>query len=106
MGKITDALKKAATERMDRIDKINRIKKFEPLVIKKKKDSKVDSRIVSYFDSKALITEQYKTLRTNVLSLNKSKSPKVIPLGEGRKVRLHGSASLGQYRTDQQPISN
>ncbi|HQP10466.1 MAG TPA: CpsD/CapB family tyrosine-protein kinase, partial [Candidatus Omnitrophota bacterium] len=50
----------------------------EQLVVKKIGDSKVDQRIVTYFDPKAVITEQYKILRTNVLSLNKNKPLKVL----------------------------
>lgn len=78
MGKITSALKKAAEERVQRIEKISRIREKEDFVIKKMGDSKVDPRIITYFDSKALITEQYKILRTNILSLNKGKPPKVV----------------------------
>jgi len=78
MGKITSALKKAAEERVERFDKIARIKEHDQLVIKKIGKSKVDQRIIAYFDPKALITEQYKILRTNVLSVNKSKPPKVL----------------------------
>ena len=78
MGKITNALKKAAEDRVERFEKISRIKEHEQLVVKKIGDSKVDQRIVTYFDPKALITEQYKILRTNVLSINKNKPPKVI----------------------------
>src|SRR3989338_5178084 len=78
MGKITDALNKAAQFRLERVEKINRIQEREQLVIKKIGDSKVDPRIVTYFDHKALITEQYKILRTNILSLNKGKPPRVI----------------------------
>ncbi len=78
MGKITNALKKAAEDRIERFDKISRIKEHEQLVVKKIGNSKVDERIVTYFDPKALITEQYKILRTNVLSINKSKPPKIL----------------------------
>ena len=78
MGKITNALKKAAEDRIERFDKIARIKDHEQLVIKKIGDSKVDQRIIAYFDPKALITEQYKILRTNVLSVNKNNPPKVL----------------------------
>ena len=78
MGKITEALKKATEERLERLDKITRIHDHEQLVIKKIGSSRVDPRIIAYFDPKALITEQYKILRTNVLSLNKGKPPKVI----------------------------
>ena len=78
MGKITNALKKAAEGRVERFDKIARIKEHEQLVVRKIGDSKVDQRIVTYFDPKALITEQYKILRTNILSANKDKPPKMI----------------------------
>ncbi len=78
MGKITSALKKAAEERLERIEKINRIREHEQLIIKNMGDSQVDPRVIAYFDPKALITEQYKILRTNVLSLNKGNPPKVI----------------------------
>jgi capsular exopolysaccharide synthesis family protein len=78
MGKITDALKKAAEERIERLDKISRIKEHERIVAKKIGTSNVDARVVAYFDPKALITEQYKILRTNLLSLNGVKAPKVI----------------------------
>ena len=80
MGKITNALKKAAEERAGRIDKLNKIKEQECIIVKNMEDSNVDPRIVTYFDPKALITEQYKILRTNVLSLNKGKPPKVIAI--------------------------
>ncbi len=78
MGKITSALKKAAENRIERFDKIARIKEHDQLVIKRIGNSKVDQRIITYFDPKALITEQYKILRTNVLSINKSNPPKIL----------------------------
>ena len=78
MGKITEALKKAAEDRIERIEKINKVKEKEIVIIKKMGDSKVDPRIVTYFDPKALITEQFKILRTNVLSLNRGSSNKVL----------------------------
>ncbi len=78
MGKMTEALRKAAEDRLERIDKISRIRERQQLVAKKIGDSRVDPRIVAYFDPKALITEQYKILRTNVLSANKIKSLKTL----------------------------
>lgn len=78
MGKITDALKKAADVRLERMDKINRIREHEQIVIRKIGNSTVDPRIITYFDPKALVTEQYKILRTNFLSLNKGKPPRSI----------------------------
>lgn len=78
MGKITSALKKAAEERMVRLDKINKIKARDQLIVKKIGESNVDPSVVAYFDQKALITEQFKILRTNILSLNKGQPPKTI----------------------------
>jgi len=76
MGKITSALQKAAEERFDRIEKISRIRERDHLIVKKIGESKVDANVVTYFDSKALISEQYKILRTNILSMNKGKPPR------------------------------
>ena len=78
MGKITEALRKAAEDRIERIDKIARIHEQKALVIKKIGDSRVDPRLVTYFDPKALITEQYKILRTNILSTNAKRSLKTL----------------------------
>ena len=103
MGKITDALRKAAEDRLERIEKINRIKEMDRLVIRKMGNSTVDPRIISYFDPKALITEQYKILRTNVLSLDsKGKSPKILVLtsslhSEGKTITaLNLAVSMAQ----------
>lgn len=78
MGKITEALRKAAEDRLERIDKIVRIREQKALVIKKIGDSRVDPRLVTYFDPKALITEQYKILRTNILSTNAKRPLKTL----------------------------
>lgn len=78
MGKITEALKKATEDRFGRLEKINQIRERRQLIIKKVGDSNIDPRVVTYFDPKALITEQYKILRTNVMALNKGKPPKVL----------------------------
>ena len=78
MGKITNALKKAAEDRMTRIDKISKIKERSKLIVNRIGESNVDPSLVTFFDSKALISEQYKTLRTNILSMNKGKPPKSI----------------------------
>lgn len=80
MGKITSALKKAAEERLTRIDKISRIKENRQFIVKKVQDSKIDSRIVCYFDPKSLVSEQYKIFRTNILSLNKGNPPHTIAI--------------------------
>jgi capsular exopolysaccharide synthesis family protein len=75
MGKITDALKKAAQERIARIEKLDSRDdvKFQ-FIAKKTVDSKIDPRIVSFYDPKSTVAEQYKTLRTNLQAIN-SKTP-------------------------------
>ena len=78
MGKITSALKRAAEERLSRIEKISRIQTRDQIIAKTIGKSRVDPNIVTYFDPKALITEQYKILRTNILSMNKGKPPKAF----------------------------
>jgi len=80
MGKITRALQKATQESLQHIDKIVKIKEYERMIVHKLKDSKLDARLVAYFDPKAVISEQYKILTTNVLSLNKGKPPKTISI--------------------------
>lgn len=102
MGKITDALKKAAEERLDRIDRISKIKQHDEHVVSKIKSSKVDPSVVTYFDPKALISEQYKILRTNILSMNKGKPPRCFVVtssvhSEGKTVTsLNLAISLAQ----------
>jgi len=102
MGKITSALKKAATERLNRIEKITQIKENDQLVIKKIGKSRIDPNLITYFDPKALISEQYKILRTNILSLNKGKAPRSIVLtssihSEGKTVTaLNLAVSMAQ----------
>ena len=102
MGKITDALRKATEEKLLRIEKITKIKESQAVVAKKVGQSKVDPSIVAYFDPKALITEQYKILRTNLLSMNKGKPPRAIVMtsaihGEGKTITsLNLAVSLSQ----------
>jgi len=75
MGKLTDALKRAAQERLARIEKLDKKSevKYE-FIAKKTVDSKIDPRIVAFYDSKSTVAEQYRTLRTNLQALS-SKSP-------------------------------
>jgi protein-tyrosine kinase len=91
MGKITRALQKATQESIQHIEKVVKIKEYEQMIVHKLKDSKLDARLVAYFDPKAVISEQYKILTTNILSLNKGKPPKTIALtssiaGEGKTI--------------------
>ena len=60
MGKLTDALKKAAQERLSRIERLdgkNEVK-YE-FIAKKTLDSKIDPRIIAFYDPKSPISEQY-----------------------------------------------
>ena len=82
MGKITKALQKAASERLVRLDKISRIQEHEQIVVRKMKDSKIDARLITYFDSKSVISEQYKTLTTNLLNYDKGRPPHTIGIDE------------------------
>jgi len=75
MGKITDALKKAAQERINRLEKLDvQVEKRFEFVAKKTVDSKIDPRIVTFFEPKSPVSEQYRTLRTNIQAIN-SKNP-------------------------------
>lgn len=91
MGKISDALQKAAKERIVRLDKAIKIHEQKQVIARKMKESKVDARLVPYFDPKSLVSEQYKTMVTNLLSLNKGKPPHVVSItssipSEGKSV--------------------
>ncbi len=91
MGKITDALQKAAKERIERLEKVVKIQEQKQIIVRKMKESNVDARLVPYFDPKSLISEQYKILTTNILSLNRNKPPHTIAItssiaNEGKSV--------------------
>ncbi len=92
MGKITDALKKAAQERLARIEKMDKKSEIRyEFIARKKVDSNIDPRIVSFHDPKSPVAEQYRTLRTNIQAID-SKSPiKAITItssihGEGKTI--------------------
>lgn len=92
MGKFTDALKKAAEERLARIDKLDGKTevKYE-FVARKTADSKIDPRIVSFYDPKSAVAEQYRTLRTNLQAINSKTPVKTITItssvnGEGKTI--------------------
>ncbi len=91
MGKISEALQKAAKERFERLDKVIKIHQQKPVMARKMKESDMDARLVPYFDNKSIVSEQYKSLVTNLLSLNKGKPPHVIAItssipSEGKSV--------------------
>ncbi len=75
MGKITDALKKAAQEKLARIEKLDQKSevKYE-FIAKKTTDSNIDARIIAFYEPKSPISEQYRSLRTNIQAIN-SKTP-------------------------------
>lgn len=81
MGKITDALKKAAQDRLEHIEKFEHHAevKYE-FIARKTVDSKIDPRIVAFYEPESPVTEQYRTLRTNMLALNIEKPPKTITI--------------------------
>ena len=78
MGKITEALKKAAQERLQRLEK--RPATGTSYIVKKVEGSQIDPHIVTYFEPKSPVAEQYRILRTNIQSLNAKKPPKVITI--------------------------
>lgn len=87
MGKITDALKKVTDERMKRIQK----KPDVQYVVKKVENTKIEPHIVSFHDPSSPIGEQYKIVRMNIQSLNRTKSYKTFVVtssisGEGKTV--------------------
>jgi capsular exopolysaccharide synthesis family protein len=115
LGKITDALNKAnqekETQKQDLVknqqegkeiassekpEVVGRLPLEERLknriyIAKATDDSGIDPRIVTYFDPKSIISEQYRILRTNIQSNNLPKPLKTIVIssalhGEGKTV--------------------
>jgi len=87
MGRITDALKKVADERVQRIQKKPEVE----YVVKKVANTKIESHIVSFHDPASPIGEQYKIIRTNIQSLGATKNLKTFVItssinGEGKTV--------------------
>lgn len=87
MGKITDALKKVADDRILRIQK----KPEADYIIKKIAGTKVEPHIVSFHDPSSPIGEQYKIVRTNIQTLKTTKDCKTFLVtssinGEGKTV--------------------
>lgn len=88
MGKFTDALKKAAEKRMERVEKKE---DFKPYVVRTVSDSKIDPHVVAYFDPTSPVSEQYRIMRTNLLALDKKNPPKIVAVtsaihGEGKTI--------------------
>jgi capsular exopolysaccharide synthesis family protein len=81
MGKITDALKKAAEERLTRLDKMDQRDEVKyHFVAQKTIESNIDPRIAAYYDPMSPVAEQYRMLRTNVLALDPKKELKTIAI--------------------------
>jgi capsular exopolysaccharide synthesis family protein len=92
MGKLTEALKKAAQERIARLEKLDKREqvKYE-FIAKKTVDSKIDPRIVSFYEPKSPVAEQYRVLRTNLQALSATKPLKTLTItssihGEGKTI--------------------
>lgn len=94
MGKFTDALRKAAEERLNRIEKMDHRKtqvKYE-FIARKTVESNVDPRIIAFYDKISPVTEQYRTLRTNLVALSTAAKPiKLVTItssthGEGKTI--------------------
>lgn len=92
MGKITDALKKAAQERFSRLERLDKAAEIKyEFIAKKTVDSNIDPRIVAFYDLQSPVTEQYRTLRTNIQALSTGKPIKTITItssthGEGKTI--------------------
>jgi capsular exopolysaccharide synthesis family protein len=81
MGKITGALKKAAQERLARIEKLDKKSEVKyAFVARKTIKSNIDPRIVTFYEPKSTVAEQYRTLRTNILALNTKHPIKAITI--------------------------
>jgi len=92
MGKITDALRKAAEERLQRLERLDTQSevKYE-FIAKKTVDSQIDPRIALFYDAHSPVAEQYRTLRTNLQTLKTEKPVKAIMItssihGEGKSI--------------------
>lgn len=88
MGKFTEAIRKAAEKRMERVEKKEEIK---PYVIRTVADSKIDPHIVTFFDSSSPVAEQYRILRTNLQAFDKTNPPRILAItsaihGEGKTI--------------------
>lgn len=74
MGKITEALKKVANERVAKIQKRPEVQ----YVIRKLQNTAINEHIVSFHDPSSPIGEQYKILRTNIQNLRVTKNYKTF----------------------------
>lgn len=87
MGRITDALKKVADERVQRIQKKPEVQ----YVVKKVANTKIEPHVVAFHDPASPVGEQYKIIRTNLQSMKLKGDYKTFLLtsslnGEGKTV--------------------
>lgn len=110
MGKITEALKKVAQERLSRIEKLDKQQEVKyQFIARKTVDSKIDPRIVSFYEPKSAVSEQYRTLRTNILSLDSKTPIKAITVsssvnGEGKTITAINLAISMAYDLNKKSI--
>ena len=86
---MTEVFKKIAKERLTHLERKTEV--MHGYVVTQKVDSKIDPRVVTFHDPNALISEQYKTLRTNIQSLIQKRNLKSFVItsaiyGEGKTV--------------------
>jgi capsular exopolysaccharide synthesis family protein len=91
LGKITRALQKVAEERLHHVETVFKSREYKKFILPNFRESKVDGRLITYFDTKSIISEQYKIITTNILSLNKRRPPRTIAItssvaGEGKTI--------------------
>lgn len=87
MGRITEALKKVADERVARIQKKPEVQ----YVVKKVENTKIEPHVVAFHDPSSPVGEQYKIIRTNIQSMKLKGDYKTFLLtsslnGEGKTV--------------------
>jgi len=70
MGKITQALKKVADERVARIQKKPDIQ----YIVRRVENTAIDDHVVSFHDPSSLVGEQYNIIRTNLRALGDNKN--------------------------------
>ncbi len=88
MGKFTEALKKAAEKRIERVERREEVK---PYIVRTVAESKIDPHVVAYFDPSSPVAEQYRILRTHLQAFDKANPPRVLALtsaihGEGKTI--------------------
>lgn len=110
MGKFTEAIRKATEDRLIRIEKLDHQEqvKYE-FVVRKTTDSKIDPRVVTYYDDTSPVTEQYRVLRTNMSALSPEKPLRSITVtsstfGEGKTLSAINLAFCMAHDLDQKKV--